>query len=610
MNDLTELDDSPASPPVPADELISRHFDGPLPPEDHERLTRLLHDDPQALLDFVATARLHQALENRAAVPRPGAASGKRKRPLRWFVGVSIGAAAAAALVAGGGWMIFGTSQGGAGQRSGVVVTVSDIPPPPPEQLAKAEAPGLKKRIVKVAGAAAAGQEQPDLEELLGRYYVDVTPHGLTVPQALRQLDQAVREVNILNRPGMNQLRYEIGASVEPEAEDPVVLTPLVPPMTVKTYLETCGLFRKVTRQPGNVVYGRDPWPPVNSAQLVTKIWPVPPDFLSSMPKKLLNVNLASAVATVPGQTSKAEQPKWTAWEGVNEFFLKPLEEGSTAVFSAGSSKLVVRSSLASLRLFEERLNSYLAPKAISQIFITSRICTMPRTALPAGFDEKSGLIMSDAEFQICMRTLSQTSEANLFTSPSVIARAGQRSLVEIAKEVPPSNTQEKWEDMGLFIDIQAQLRSELIQLEGKVRLGVRENKVIDESEPAYKLNMALPEPLASDGKVHSFTTEYELWIPDGQTALITLDVPLDHNWVAVLFITPTQIDPQGNLLHPRSVSDISANGDGIPLGIPVADKPGFVMSPYQANGMVDVTGIPPGTKVLCPFSRKQFRLP
>lgn len=50
---------------------------------------------------------------------------------------------------------------------------------------------------------------------------------------------------------------------------------------------------------------------------------------------------------------------------------------------------------------------------------------------------------------------------------------------------------------------------------------------------------------------------------------------------------------------------------EDLPIGIPAADSPGFVFSPYaQDKGMVDVTGLPRGATVVCPYTGKQFRVP
>ena len=48
-----------------------------------------------------------------------------------------------------------------------------------------------------------------------------------------------------------------------------------------------------------------------------------------------------------------------------------------------------------------------------------------------------------------------------------------------------------------------------------------------------------------------------------------------------------------------------------IPFGTPIAGRPGFVNSPYAAkHQLVDVTGLPVGMEVKCPYTGKLFRVP
>ncbi|RYD32332.1 MAG: hypothetical protein EOP86_15930 [Verrucomicrobiaceae bacterium] len=612
MNDFPTLE--PSSTSDPADDLISRHFDEPLSPEDHQRLTKLLHDDPQALHDFVATARLHRALDSLG----PAQPARRKGRPLRW-IGIGAGAAAAAAAVITGGWVIFQRNVQVPHQQARV--TVEDIVPPPRDSV-KPDAVNVKKRIVKTAGATALNQPQPDLDELLERYFVNVTPHGLTVAEALKQLEQAIREVNILNRPALNQLSFAAGASIEPGVEDPLVRTPLTPPLTVKTYLEACGLFRQVTRQPGNVVYGLAPLGSGDNGELITKSYRVPPDFPATLSRKL---RPAAAGSSDPFEKPAAEGSEPSIWSVVSEFFVNPQEKGASAHFKgpeagasvdqleeAGSGKLrdsgarlVVRGSSNTLTLLDKRWEFYWAHQPMTLIFVTGAVYSAPRTSLPSEFDEASGTIFTQAEGGDYLKTV-KTAAAGFFSMPSIISRPGQRSKVEIIREVPQPPSWTETHNMGLTVGVEAVYSGELIKLEGTVELSFLGREVVRKSDAASNssegtgLEMDLREPEVSDGKVHSFQTEYELWLPDQSSGLFTLDVPLANGQVAAIQLTATSIDPQGNPIKAQP----------IPYGIPIEGRPGFVRSPYSTAGEVDITGIPSGTKVLCPYTKKTFRVP
>ena len=49
---------------------------------------------------------------------------------------------------------------------------------------------------------------------------------------------------------------------------------------------------------------------------------------------------------------------------------------------------------------------------------------------------------------------------------------------------------------------------------------------------------------------------------------------------------------------------------EDLPFGELVPAKTGFVYSPWSKEGLVDVSGIPTGTKVKCPYTSKTFRVP
>ena len=49
---------------------------------------------------------------------------------------------------------------------------------------------------------------------------------------------------------------------------------------------------------------------------------------------------------------------------------------------------------------------------------------------------------------------------------------------------------------------------------------------------------------------------------------------------------------------------------EDLPFGELVPARTGFVYSPWSKKGLVDVSGIPTGTKVKCPYTSKTFRVP
>jgi hypothetical protein len=54
-----------------------------------------------------------------------------------------------------------------------------------------------------------------------------------------------------------------------------------------------------------------------------------------------------------------------------------------------------------------------------------------------------------------------------------------------------------------------------------------------------------------------------------------------------------------------------TAKVDDLPAGIPITGRPGFVNSPFAAkHQLVDVTGLPVGMEVKCPYTGKLFRVP
>lgn len=61
----------------------------------------------------------------------------------------------------------------------------------------------------------------------------------------------------------------------------------------------------------------------------------------------------------------------------------------------------------------------------------------------------------------------------------------------------------------------------------------------------------------------------------------------------------------------PPSKSDSQSKREDLPFGVVIPGKKGYVYSPYgDSKQQVDVTDIPTGTKVKCPYTGKVFRVP
>ena len=82
---------------------------------------------------------------------------------------------------------------------------------------------------------------------------------------------------------------------------------------------------------------------------------------------------------------------------------------------------------------------------------------------------------------------------------------------------------------------------------------------------------------------------------------------------VATATVTPSPTaTPDTTMVRRASLITEGANPKrDLPYGIPVANKPGFVTSPFSpTQGVVDVRGIPSGTQVKDPFTGKIFLTP
>jgi hypothetical protein len=86
-----------------------------------------------------------------------------------------------------------------------------------------------------------------------------------------------------------------------------------------------------------------------------------------------------------------------------------------------------------------------------------------------------------------------------------------------------------------------------------------------------------------------------------------TTGTPTDPTTTGTPATDPATTPPDGS--NPPTATKPTT--PSLPFGTPVIAKKGFVYSPYAPEkGMVDVSEIPSGTKVECPYTGKHFRVP
>ena len=563
----TMNDDAPPS----VDELISRHFDKALPSAEHQRLTAALDADVAARLYFVDTARLHAGLEALA----PALLRVKKR-----YVGGWVLAGAAAALMLGGGALFFHQPL-----RDQIRITLQDMDGTPDGKPEKPKPPGLVRRVVKSPASLLSAAEPIDVQKLLERYYVNVSPHGLTVPQALVQLEEAIKFENIYKRPELDRLTFAASDSFDSKADDPIVRIPHGPPMTAKSYLDSCNLFRPLVENPGSFVV-----PP--SVDTIPR---------AASPKpEIRELKVTADFLTLGG--NKPPYPEGNAAAAVlARCFGIQLADDESATFSSNPPTLTVAALSEKLDRLKQRLEVHEKNSFPRKVFVTTRYLRLPSSLLPSGFDVESGRVMQDEEYLQFLTALKADKRAITVEVPRIILRAGQLGKVEMRQEI--GSDKPKKESVGFTQDILPSFTGELIRFDGLIEFGVLEGLAMPGGLNALGfLTNGAPVP-------QYFKTEYETWLPDRSTGLFVADSPQPEGFVTLVCLTATLIDPIGQTFNPGALETKPSNE--LFLGKPIEGKPGFISSPWAPDkGPVDVSGIPSGANVKCPYTGKTFQVP
>lgn len=107
--------------------------------------------------------------------------------------------------------------------------------------------------------------------------------------------------------------------------------------------------------------------------------------------------------------------------------------------------------------------------------------------------------------------------------------------------------------------------------------------------------------------KIEAPTLSPTLPAPSGPTAALKSPTPTPAPTPSVQPKPQVANNPPSSTPAPQPKAD----GQEIPYGTPISGRPGFVNSPFAAkHQLVDVTGLPVGMEVKCPYTGKLFRVP
>ena len=532
------------------EDLISRHFDDGTSAGENAALAQQLANNPSAALQFVRTARVHALLESIA----PRRAVGRAVLLRRW---IGLGAAAALVAAGAGSAILLLSKPIASSNRPQIVSETGDH-----RANRKPLPPGVNLRTVKnFAGATTV--PPASLDELLSNFYVHADPNGLSVPEALRALEKSIGEANLLNRAELNALRFTAGPSVIPlpstprrpeplpelrydlngnrgangGAPEPVIASPLRSPLTINQYLDICGLYREVTLEPGPLRYGQDsPLATRDDGTLSDRVFRVTPDFLSRF-------RIPESIP--PGSPDIRINAQQTSSRVLRERFGITLVPPEMAFFDATTAKLLVKASQSKLDRLEAMLEISVNVRPV-QHYLTVKYFVCPPEVLPASFDPATGVLLSDAEAQKFMEQLSLTKGVDLATAPWVLVRAGQPAAVEILTDKPGSPPvaprQTDW--VGLRQEILTTCVGETIQVSGLIDLGLTVASGTGPFPEFIGNPAALPKTGAENVKHHM--TGYDIWVPNGYTAMFTLDVDTGGRGVALACVTAQTVNPAG----------------------------------------------------------------
>lgn len=285
-------------------------------------------------------------------------------------------------------------------------------------------------------------------------------------------------------------------------------------------------------------------------------------------PKATQAVEFETRVFKLPPQFDGAADPKaWFSQLGV------PFLEGSSAVFNRATSQLIVRQTPEGLKQISEWLtklqaaSDFLNPK---QVYLSTKWVELPNkpTAQNPQLPPITSLgpVLTDPQFQVVMRALSQVQGVDLFSAPSVTAKSGQRATVEVLREVQgePSS---KPDFAGVRSDLTATIKEDGYQIE--VSISADMGVAFQDGKRLKDWNTRNASPL----KVIHHRASKTAVINDGETIFLRIgDAEPDRQ--VMLFVTASLIQPIGKKITPEQLRQLDSASANAPPHQPGAATP------------------------------------
>ena len=417
-----------------------------------------------------------------------------------------------------------------------------------------------KTRVVRPdsSSAAASTAKAPEnLEWFLANYYVDVDLNGLTVEQALVRLKQAITQANLLRRPWLEEMTLTTKGA--PATACKTITSFLPRTSAVKSLIKLCALYQTIElRVPGTIMIFETPAVTSDSLAITTQAYTGSPILLPS-PRQASSGGLESETQdeVTKVEAAAAVLARLGLDLASNEHF--ELEPGGSLVSLTADQNKHAR--------FAEICE--VAGHAVMQVNLNCKIIHCPANVLPSGFDASTGVMLTDEQFQKFTRNLSESGPSiSSMSLPSIVTRQSQRARIEIVREVQVGQPQgPDW--IGLSIPMDPSFVGETVSCFGNCEFRLPAGEMIPEWLDTNELSAKLLK-MAQKLNLRSYQTDFETFIPDGSTAMFTLDVPTTDG-VTLFCLSAVKIDPAGSRIkHPVSKSPLIVSAGAIAFS---ADK-------------------------------------